>query len=234
MPQPTLSWDRAPADPKAVAVVLHGGAVSSAAVNRVWSHNVVRLVPFAWSLAHRVPGPLAVARVRFGVRGWNAEAQAPVADARWALRQIRDRYPERPIALIGHSMGGRTALYVADEPGVELVLGLAAWVEPGDPLPTNGVRSVFMHSDRDRITPIAGPRRVVETLRAQERPASLIRIAESDHAMLHRSGVWTRLVTETVTGHFAPALGVNWRPRRGPVGEVVASVLHDDEAFVDI
>lgn len=234
MPQPTLSWDRAPVDPKAVAVVLHGGAVSSDAVNRVWSHNVVRLVPFAWSLARRVPGPLAVARVRFGVRGWNAEAQAPVVDARWALDQIRGRYPGRPIAVIGHSMGGRTALYVADEPGVDLVIGLSAWVEPGDPLPTDGPRSVFLHSDRDRITPIAGTRRAVEFLRAMEQPASLIRIAESDHAMLRRSSVWTALVTETVRGHFAPVLGVDWRPRPGPVGQVVASVLQDDGAFVDI
>lgn len=234
MPQPALSWDASPADAKAVALVMHGGAAQGRELNRAWSHNVARLVPFGWSLAHRVPGPLAVARLRFGVRGWNGDERAPVADACWALGQIRERYRDRPIAVIGHSMGGRTALHIADEQDVSLLLGLAAWVDPGDPLPSNGVRSVFIHSDRDRVTSIAGPRRAVETLRSDGRAASLIRVAESDHAMLRRAGTWTGLVTETVAAHFADDLGRSWQPRHGPVGEVVASVVRDGEAFVDI
>lgn len=234
MPQPSLSWDASPADAKVVALVMHGGAAAGRETNHAWSHNVARLVPFAWSLVHRVPGPIAVSRLRFGVRGWNGTERSPVADALWALGEIRERYPERPVVVVGHSMGGRTALHIADEPDVELLVGLAAWVDPSDPLPANGVRSVFIHSDRDRVTSIAGPRRAVERLRGDGRDASLIRVAESDHAMLRRAGTWTGLVTETVAAHFADELGVPWRPRHGPVGEVVASVVRDGEAFVDI
>lgn len=235
MPQPSLSWAVSPVDAKAVALVLHGGAAEGRELNRAWSHNVARLVPFAWSLARSVPGSLAVSRLRFGVRGWNGAERSPVADARWALDEIRGRYPGRPIAVIGHSMGARAALHVADDPAVDLVLGLAAWVEPRDPLPTrDGVRSVFIHSDRDRITSIAGPRRAVRVLREAGRDASLIRVAESDHAMLRRAGTWTALVTETVAVHFADHLGVHRQSRGGPVAEVVSSVLHDGEAFVDI
>lgn len=234
MPQPALSWDASPADAKAVALVMHGGAAQGRELNRAWSHNVARLLPFAWSLAWKVPGPLAVARLRFGVRGWNGAERTPVADACWALGEIRERYAGRPIAVIGHSMGGRVALHIADEKDVDLLVGLATWVEPSDPLPTNGLRSVFIHSDRDHITSIAGPRRAVERLRGEGKDASLIRVAESDHAMLRRAGTWTGLVTETVAAHFADDLGRSWRPRHGPVGEVVASVVRDGEAFVDI
>jgi pimeloyl-ACP methyl ester carboxylesterase len=234
MPQPTLSWQASPAGAKAVALVMHGGAAQGRELNYAWSHNVARLVPFAWSLAWQVPGPLAVARLRFGVRGWNGDERSPVPDACWALGQIRERYPDRPIAVVGHSMGGRAALHIADEQDVDLLVGLAAWVDPGDPLPANGVRSVFIHSDRDHVTSIAGPRRAVEALRREGKAASLIRIAESDHAMLRRAGTWTALVSETVKAHFADELGAPWEPRHGPVGEVVRSVIRDDEAFVDI
>lgn len=234
MPDPSLSWNVRPPDTKAVALVLHGGAERGRQANRAWSHNVARLLPFSWSLA-RLPGPLAVGRLRFGVRGWNGDERSPVADAEWALGEIRQQFPGRPVAVIGHSMGGRVALHVADDPDVDLLVGLAAWVEPSDPVPVrDGMRSVFMHSDRDRITSIAGPRRVVQALRDEGKPASLIRIAESDHPMLRRAGTWTALVTETVAAHFADPLGVPWRPREGPVGEVVSSVFDGGETFVDI
>jgi hypothetical protein len=132
-------------------------------------------------------------------------------------------------------MGGRVALHVADDPAVDLLVGLAAWVEPSDPLPRrHGLRSVFIHSDRDRITSIAGPRRIVQTLRDEGRQASLVRVAESDHAMLRRAGTWTALVTQTVAAHYADELGTSWRSCSRPVDEVVSSILREDEAFVDI
>ena len=128
---------------------MHGGAVEGHEPNRAWSHNVARLVPFARAL-RKVPGPLAVARLRFRVRGWNGEAM-PVEDARWALAQVRAAYPGVPIALVGHSMGGRVAMFVGDEPDVRLVVGLAPWVEPGDPRPGAGAAHRPLHGDRDVI-----------------------------------------------------------------------------------
>ena len=161
MPFATLAWDAQPADAGAVAVVLHGGAVDGREPNLPWSHNVARLVPFARSL-RSVPGPLAVARVRFRYRGWNGDEQAPLVDARWALEQVRAAYPDRPVAVVGHSMGGRVALHLGDEPDVRLVVALAPWIEPGDTQP----RAVVPHRRHPRrprrhlrAVPLAAARR---------------------------------------------------------------------------
>ena len=75
----------APAGPvRGVALVLHGGRASSRAPVRRTNLTVVRMTPFASSL--RRAGTdlgLAVARLRYVVRGWNGGAQSPVADVRW-------------------------------------------------------------------------------------------------------------------------------------------------------
>src|SRR6476660_972596 len=104
---------------------------------------------------------MAVARLRFRVRGWNADAM-PVEDARWALDQVRTAYPGVPVALVGHSLGGRVALSVGDDPDVRLVVGLAPWVVPGDPLPGAVARTGLIHGDRDVICSLARTREAVE------------------------------------------------------------------------
>ena len=232
LPTASLVWDKRPDDAAAVALVMHGGAVDGLEPNRPWSHNVARLVPFAWSL-RRVPAPLAVARLRFRVRGWNGDAM-PVHDARWALDQLRDAYPGRPLALVGHSMGGRVALHLGEEPDVRLVIGLAPWIERGDPRPGRAQRTVIVHGDRDVICSLARSRTTVEAMRADGLDASLVRVERGDHAMLARSRVWTRLVTDTVTATFAGELGVSGEPPGGPLGAVVAQVVHGGGAILDI
>lgn len=232
MPLASLAWDAQPAGATAVALVLHGGAVEGHEPNRPWSHNVARLVPFARAL-RRLPGPLAVARLRFRVRGWNGDAM-PVEDARWALAQVRAAYPGVPIAIVGHSMGGRVAMHVGDDPDVRLVVGLAPWVEPGDPQPGDGTRTVLLHGDRDIICSLARTRTAVEQMQARGLDASLVRVARADHAMLVRSRLWTALVTEIVRSTFAPELGVDPEPRSGPIGAVVARVVHGGGVIIDI
>ncbi|WP_246111049.1 alpha/beta hydrolase [Terrabacter aerolatus] len=232
MPLASLLWDAQPAGATVVALVLHGGAVDGLEPNRPWSHNVARLVPFARAL-RKVPGPMAVARLRFRVRGWNGDAM-PVEDARWALAQVRAAYPGVPIALVGHSMGGRVAMFVGDEPDVRLVVGLAPWVEPGDPQPGAGTRTVLLHGDRDVICSLARTRAAVEQMQAQGLDASLVRVARADHAMLVRARLWTALVTEIVRASFADELGGAREPRSGPIGAVVARVVHSGGVIIDI
>ncbi|GAA3706221.1 alpha/beta hydrolase [Terrabacter ginsenosidimutans] len=232
MPLASLVWDARPAGATAVALVMHGGAVEGLEPNRAWSHNVARLVPFARALK-RVPGPLAVARLRFRVRGWNGHAM-PVEDARWALAQVRAAYPGVPIALVGHSMGGRVAMHVGDDPDVRLVVGLAPWVEPGDPQPGAGTRTVLLHGDRDVICSLARTRAAVEQMQARGLDASLVRVARADHAMLVRARLWTALVTEIVQSTFASELGSASEPRSGPIGAVVARVVHSGGVIIDI
>lgn len=233
MPLASLSWDARPARAGAVVLVMHGGAVDGREPNNPWSHNVARLVPFARAL-RRVPGPLAVARLRFRYRGWNGDEASPVEDARWALAQLRADYPDTPIGLVGHSMGGRTALTVADEEGVRLVIGLSPWIERGDPTPGEARKTILVHGDRDIITPLHASRVTVERMVARGEDATLIRVARGDHAMLFRAGLWTALVVDIVGATFAPELGGRAEPRSGPVGAVVARAVHGGGGIIDI
>ena len=236
VPFATLAWDAQPADAGAVVLVLHGGAVDGREPNLPWSHNVARLVPFARSL-RSVPGPLAVARVRFRYRGWNGAAQAPLVDARWALAQVRAAYPDRPVAVVGHSMGGRVALHLGAEPDVRLVVALAPWIEPGDTRPGPWCRTVVIHGDRDVICGLSRSRRLVEQLRSQGRDATLIRIARGDHAMLLRARLWTELVTGVTAATFADELGIGGdgaEPRSGVVGAAIALAAHGGGSVIDL
>lgn len=219
MPRTSLAWDAAPASAAAVTLLLHGGAVEGREPNRAWSHNVARLYPIARAVAAAdTPEPLAVARLRFRWRGWNGDERSPVGDTLWALGAVRSRYPGRPIALVGHSMGGRTALHVAEEPDVRLLVGLSPWVEAADPLPARpDLRTVLIHGDRDTICPLWYSRETVERLQADGRHAALIRVARSDHAMLIRARLWSRLVTDVVVAGLAGALGGAIPPWPGPV-----------------
>src|SRR3954451_24592605 len=120
--------------PRAVVLVLHGGQARSVRPTRAWSVAAARMVPFARAIARAGDDAgLLVARLRYGVRGWNGSAQSPVPDARWALDRLAARHPGLPVALVGHSMGGRVALTVAGLPEVRAVVALAPWVERGDP-----------------------------------------------------------------------------------------------------
>jgi predicted alpha/beta-hydrolase family hydrolase len=232
MPHATLTWDARPVGATVVALVMHGGAVNGHEPNRAWSHNVARLVPFARALA-RVPGPIAVARLRFRVRGWNDDAM-PVEDARWALAQVRASFPGVPVALVGHSMGGRVAMFVGGDPDVRLVIGLAPWVEPGDPHPGRGTRTVLIHGDRDIICSLARTRAAVEQMQAEGLDASLVRVARADHAMLVRARLWTALATGLVEVTFAAELGGAREARPGRAADVVARIVEAGGATVDV
>lgn len=236
MPLASLVWDAQPARAGVVVLVLHGGAVAGRQPNRIFSHNVIRMLPFARALA-KAPGPIAVARLRMRYRGWNGNEASPLVDTRWALEQLRAVYPGAPIALVGHSMGGRVALHLGAEPDVRLVLGLAPWIEKGDPRPGPDCQTVLVHGDRDIICPLWGSRRTVDEMVAEGREAALIRVARSDHAMLLRARLWTRLVTGVVQAVFADELDNDdehgpGRPASGrgqavgPVNAVVQAAVH--------
>ncbi|WP_278259767.1 alpha/beta fold hydrolase [Nocardioides convexus] len=108
---------------------------------------------------------VGVAVIRYAVRGWNAAPDrepSPVPDARWALDTLR-REHDLPFVLVGHSMGARTGVAVADEPGVVGVVALAPWLpadEPVEPLKGKVLRAA--HGRRDKITSARATRRYVE------------------------------------------------------------------------
>jgi pimeloyl-ACP methyl ester carboxylesterase len=187
---------------RGVAVVLHGGRSKSTMRVRATQPAVLRMRPFVHSLRRggRADG-LVVAQVRYQVRGWNGSTRSPVADTEWALDQLAARFPDVPIALVGHSMGGRTAMYVAGHDRVRAVVGLAPWIEPGDPVDgLAGRRVLIAHGDADRMT---NPRASAAFARAAEPIAesvTFVSVAGEHHAMLKRPRLWHELTTGFVLG----------------------------------
>jgi pimeloyl-ACP methyl ester carboxylesterase len=199
-PVPFLHVDAASGGPdatRAVALVLHGGRSTGQGPVRARQLAVLRMLPFASAL-QRAGGQrgLTVARMRYLVRGWNGATQSPVPDVRWALDRLAELYPDRPIALVGHSMGGRAAMYAADHPAVRAVVGLAPWLEPGDPVAQlAGRRLLILHGDRDRMTsPPESARYAREAARIAE-SVGYVSVAGERHAMLRRAREWHDLTT---------------------------------------
>jgi dienelactone hydrolase len=185
---------------------MHGGRARSTAPARDNQLAVLRMRPFAADL-RRVGGPagLAVARMRFQVRGWNGSRQSPVHDARWALDQLAARYPGIPVALVGHSMGGRTAIYAADHPSVTTVVGLAPWFEAGDPTDTvAGRRVLIAHGDLDRMTNPRASAAWAQAAAPVAASVSYVTVTGERHSMLRRAKVWTNLTTGYVLGVLCP------------------------------
>ena len=200
--EPSLSVRMPPGPVRGIALVLHGGRARSTAPARSNQLAVLRMRPFATDLAAagREDG-LAVARLLYRVRGWNGDLQSPVHDARWALRQLADRFPGLPVALVGHSMGGRVALYAADEPNVRAVVALAPWIERGDPVaPVSGRRVLIAHGDRDRLTSPKASAAFARTAIGTAASVSYVVVRAERHAMLRRAAVWHRLSTGFVLG----------------------------------
>jgi alpha-beta hydrolase superfamily lysophospholipase len=200
----------APAHPSGVVLVLHGGAArAEATVVSPTQLSVLRMVPVARRIARAGRGRLAVHRLLNSARGWD-EAHTPVDDVAWALGEVRERYgSDVPVALVGHSLGGRAALLSGDQPGVLSVVALAPWVYTDDgQRDLSGRRVLVVHGDRDRI---ASPQRsaaVAEDLRLTT-AVGYIRVAGGKHAMLghHRvfDGAAADFVTATLLGDEVPA-----------------------------
>lgn len=124
-------------------ICVNGG--QRAEVDGTWSASLEWLVD---RLAPRFPG-LCFAELRYRVKSW-ARLDSCVEDAREAIRAIG---ASRTL-LVGFSMGGAVAVVCADEPSVEVVVGLAPWLPEQVPLAAlRGRRLVVVHGSLDRALP---------------------------------------------------------------------------------
>ena len=98
-----------------------------------------------------------------------------------------------PIVLVGHSLGGRVVLHLADEPDVVAVAALGPWIETDDPVVGHpGERFLLVHSlGPDHRSP-SDQRYAAELT---DRGAHVdLRLVRDLHAMLLRPGRWHRAV----------------------------------------
>lgn len=203
--EPAIREWHARGEVRAVALVLHGGRETGYGRVHPLRLAYLRMLPFATQIAQAGAGHgVATWLLRDRVQGWNAPELSPVADARWALDRARTEHPGVPVVLVGHSMGARVALYVADDPAVTAVCALAPWTTDSDPVDQLADRLVVVaHGDRDRMT---DPRAsYAYAARAKAVTDRVIRydVRGDGHAMLRRPGEWNRLVREFVLGALA-------------------------------
>lgn len=199
-PEPRLATLPALGATRAVALVLPGGRADSLEPARARHLAAVRMWPIAKALhrAGRADG-LAVWLVRYRYRGWNGEEMSPVADTRWAIDEVRRVHGSVPVALAGHSMGGRTALRVAGDELVRGVVALAPWLLDTEPVEQLAHCSVLIaHGTRDRVTSPKASRRYAERARSVTDDVDYVAIRGETHAMLLRPRKWNRLTTQFV------------------------------------
>ncbi len=198
-----LTMSPVPENPHGLVVMLHGGADRGL---RPVDHRSLALRRTR-AMFHAISGDLvaggaAVALLRFSVKGWNAspgEPPSPVADARLALEHLHDAHPQLPIVLLGHSMGARTAAWVADAPGVVGVVGLAPWFPADDPVDAlAGKVLVAAHGRRDRITSARSSRRYVDRASEIAEDARFRDMGALGHYMLTGAARWNQVaITES-------------------------------------
>jgi dienelactone hydrolase len=134
--------------------------------------------------------------VRYRYRGWNEADLSPVADAEWALQEVRRRHADVPVVLVGHSMGGRTALRVAGDPSVRGVVALAPWLPGTEPVEQLAGRQILIaHGSLDAVTSPRASRRYAERAAATADRVVYVNVRGDTHAMLLRWRRWHRLAT---------------------------------------
>lgn len=209
-----------PRDPEGVVVVLHGGAsrrermmVSPAQL------SVLRMVPVARRVARAGEGRLAVHRLLNSHRGWDSRT-TPVMDAIWALDRVGEQHGDVPVALVGHSLGGRAALLAGADPRVRSVVALNPWVLPTDRADLRDTRVLFVHGTDDRI---ALPTRAAELARRLSATADVgfVAVPGGRHAMLRRGRTF-----ETYAAEFVTATLLGTTPRSGAVTAVLAGTAY--------
>ncbi len=190
---------------RCAVVCMNGGQARE--VEGTWSASIEWLV---CRLSTRLP-EIAFAEVRYRVKSWK-RLESCFEDARAAVHEVG---APRTL-LLGFSMGGAVSIGIADEPGVEGVIGLAPWIpDQLDVSRLHGKRLSVFHGALDRWLPgIPGvsaghSRKGFERARARGADGRYVLIPGGLHGLalrsprgrlvtLPRADRWAELVEEEV------------------------------------
>lgn len=195
MSAPELTRRDVDGAPSGLVLMLHGGKADGLSPIDEKSASWRRS---SWMLGHIADelnrAGVGVWLLRYQVRGWNARVASPpspVNDARWALDEVRRELGTLPVVLLGHSMGGRTAVAVADDPSVTGVVALAPWLPADEPYaPLAGRHLAAAHGRRDRITSARQTQEFVRRAGSVAASAEYHDMGRAGHYMFRRIGGW--------------------------------------------
>ena len=195
MSAPSLTRREPEGAPRALVLMLHGGRADGHAPVDERSASWRRS---RWMMSH-IEGRLtradvAVWLLRYSVRGWNqrtAPTPSPVPDARWALEEVRRVHGDVPVVLLGHSMGARTAVAVADDPHVAGVVALAPWLPADEPNSALAGRHLAAaHGRSDKITSFRQTSAFVERAQTIAASTELVDMGRVGHYMFRGIPAW--------------------------------------------
>ncbi len=176
--------------PRALVLALHGGKQTSQQPVDHRSASWKRMAALQRTIspaAHEAG--VSTWLMRYRVRGWNGGA--PIADARAALDEVRREHGDLPVVLLGHSMGARTAAYVADDPSVVGVVALAPWWQPDDPVRALAGKPVAAaHGRTDKITSARMTRAFLQRAEPIASSVEMHDMGRAGHYMFRRIPEW--------------------------------------------
>ena len=231
--KPELSGRQGAEQVRAVVLILPGGQVRSHRGRMRIAERGLRGLARRFA-AGGEPDGIAVHMVRYRFRGWNDESADTAADTRWALEEVQRRYGDVPVALFGHSLGGRAAFWCAGHPSVTSVVGLSPWLPAGDPVDQlAGRKALIMHGDKDRSD--ASPQlSLAFARRARQVTPDVARfeVVGGGHLMIDRGKDCGRLAAEFLfatigSRPFSPLLAEALKPE-GDLGTPVPVGYNDE------
>jgi predicted esterase len=195
MTAPDLHRSDPPGPPAGLVLMLHGGQPDSHEPVGDRSTSFLRSRWMQGQISGRLHARgVGLWLLRYGRRGWNAGSgpePSPVPDARWALDEVRRELGELPVVLLGHSMGARTAVAVADHDQVTGVVALAPWLPPGEPVAAlEGKHFAAAHGRADRITSFTATGAFVRRAGSVASSAELVDMGPLGHYMLRGHRRW--------------------------------------------
>jgi pimeloyl-ACP methyl ester carboxylesterase len=206
VPAPSLTRYDAHRATRALVVVLHGGKARSDAEVGGRSLSWRRSLGLARAVGREVRDDgIGLWVLRYRTAGWNGDGSDRIEDARWALDQVRAEHGDLPVAVVGHSMGGRTACRVADHDLVRGVVALAPWLPPSEPVRALAGRALHAaHGRRDHITRASDTRAYVARAEGVASEASFTDMGDLGHYLLRGAPAWNAYVVDRVRRVLAP------------------------------